>query len=67
MNIIYILPYVIKSDFIKQINQVLINQNQKINRFFNYQEYISKSLLYMNYKNMKKYFPLDYDYFLFKK
>ena len=61
---LYILPYVIKSDFIKQINQVLINQNQKINRFFNYQEYISKSLLYMNYKNMKKYFPLDYDYML---
>ena len=44
------------------LNNHITSKYQKINRFFNYEEYISKSLLYINYKKMKAIFPDEYDY-----
>ena len=51
---LYFLPLKLNPYFISQINKTIINKYQKINRFYNFEEYVSKSLLYMNYKYMKK-------------
>ena len=61
---LYLVPYTIDKNFKKKIKNVIVNKYQKINRFLNFNEYVSKSLLYINYKNMKKIFPLDYDFML---
>ena len=61
---LYLLPYTLNKNFIKKIKIFIVNKYQKINRFFNFNEYVSKSLLYMNYKKMKKIFPLDYNFML---
>ena len=61
---LYKVPYKLGSSFINNINKFIINKFQKINRFFNYQEYLSKSLLYLNYKKIKDKYPLDFDYML---
>ena len=59
---LYILPYIMKDDLKKKISKSIINKYQKINQFFNYKEYSSKSLLYLNYRKMKKLFPILYNY-----
>ena len=61
---LYSTPYSIDMKLKKQINKNIINKNQKINRFYNYKEYVSKSLLYYNYQKFKKKFPNDYNYML---
>ena len=61
---LYIAPYVINNTFKKKIKPFLVNQYHKLNRFFNYEEYSSKSLLYINYKQYEKKYPSDYNYML---
>ena len=61
---LYSTPYSIDMKLKKQINKNIINKYQKINRFYNYKEYVSKSLLYYNYQEFKKKFPNDYNYML---
>ena len=61
---LYILPYDISHKLKNKITNLIINKNQKINRYFNYKEYVSKSLLYLNYRKMQKIFPSDYNYML---
>lgn len=63
-HILYSLPYIISEKLKKEIQKNIINKNQKINRFFNYYEYVSKSLLYLNYKKMMEIFPSEYNYML---
>lgn len=60
--ILYLTPYVLSKTIIKNITKFLSNKYQKINRFFNYKEYVSKSLLYNNYKIFKKKFPEEFNY-----
>ena len=59
---LYKVPYKFGSSFINKIKQFITNKFQKINRFLNYQEYVSKSLLYLNYKKIRDKYPLDFDY-----
>ena len=61
---LYSTPYSIERKLIKNINNNIINKYQKINRFYNYKEYVSKSLLYYNYQELKNKFPNDYNYML---
>ena len=61
---LYILPYSVDIKLKNQITKNIINKYQKINRFFNYFEYVSKSYLYDNYKKMNEIFPNEYDYML---
>lgn len=61
---LYIPPYSITKKWESSLIKYINNKYQKINRFLNYKEYISKSLLYLNYKAMKSIFPSDYDYML---
>ena len=61
---LYIAPYNINYTLEKGINHYFVDKYQKINRFFNYQEYVSKSLLYNNYKELENIFPLDYNFML---
>jgi hypothetical protein len=46
----------------KTIPKYIISEYQKINRYLNYEEFATKSRLYLNYKEMKKLFPFDYNY-----
>jgi hypothetical protein len=46
----------------KTILKFIISEYQKINRYLNYEEYSTKSRLYLNYKEMKKLFPSDYNF-----
>ena len=59
---LYMMPYVINHTLKEKLNNYIINRYQKINRFFNFQEYVSKSLLYINYKKLEKKFPMEYNY-----
>ena len=61
---LYILPYYVSQELRKNIKNHTINKYQKINRFFNYIDYVSKSLIYQNYKKMNDIFPSEYDYML---
>ena len=61
---LYMTTYNIYRKFKKYINNVVNNKYQKINRFYNYNEYVSKSLLYINYKPFHDKFPDDYNYML---
>ena len=61
---LYSTPYSIDMKLKIQINKNIINKKQKINRFYNYKKYVSKSLLYYNYQKLKKKFPNDYNYML---
>lgn len=59
---LYITPYLINKKYENKIKRNLVNRYQKINRFFNNYDYVSKSSLYINYKKMQNFFPDDYDY-----
>ena len=61
---LYILPYSVLRNLRRNITKNIINKYQKINRYFNSFEYVSKSSLYNNYKEMNKIFPEDYNYML---
>ena len=61
---LYMTNYLIDKKFKNKIKNHIVNKYQKINRFFNYRDYISKSLLYKNYIRMKNIFPDDYNYML---
>ena len=61
---LYIPPYSFTSKFLFSLKNHIINKYQKINRFFGFEEYVSKSLLYLNYKKMKDLFPYEYNYML---
>ena len=61
---LYMTTYSIYRKFKKNINNVVNNKYQKINRFYNYNEYVSKSLLYINYKPFHDKFPDDYNFML---
>ena len=61
---LYMTTYSIYRKFKKNIHNVVNNKYQKINRFYNYNEYVSKSLLYINYKPFHDKFPDDYNYML---
>ena len=61
---LYILPYSITRNLRRNITKNIVNKYQKINRYFNSFEYVSKSLLYNNYKKMSEIFPSDYNYML---
>ena len=45
-----------REDWKKTISNYIISDYQKINRYLNYQEYGTKSRLYLNYKEMKNKF-----------
>ena len=64
LNNLYMTPYYINSKFKEGINNFILNKFQKINRFFDYEEYVSKSLIYNNYKRFKDRYPDDYKYLL---
>ena len=53
--IIYLMPY-----SINKINCFVVDKYQKINN--NYKEYVSKSLLYHNYKLLENKFHSEFDY-----
>lgn len=59
---LYILPYIMNENLKKNISKFIISKYQKINMYFNYMDYCSKSLLYFNYAKMQKLFPLEYNY-----
>ena len=61
---LYMTTYMISHRFKNGINTVINNKYQKINRFYNYNEYVSKSLLFINYKPFQEKFPNDYNYML---
>jgi hypothetical protein len=61
---LYLIPYSSSKKLKKAIANSIINKYQKINRYFNFIEYVSKSLLYDNYYNMKEIFPSEYNYML---
>jgi len=61
---IYIMPYSILRNLRRNITKNIVNKYQKINRYFNSFEYVSKSSLYYNYKKMNEIFPDDYNYML---
>ena len=61
---LYITPYNINNTYKSKIINFIIDKYQKINKFFNYKEYASKSLLYINYKKFEDLYPLDYNYML---
>jgi hypothetical protein len=66
MNVdnLYMTKHHIYPKFKREINNVVKDKYQKINRFYNYNEYVSKSLLYINYKPFQDKFPKDYNYML---
>ena len=66
MNVhnLYITSYSITNKIKNNMNKNLISKYQKINRFYNYQEYVSKSLLYDNYKVFEDKYPDEYNYML---
>ena len=59
---IYLTPYTINAKLQNELNNFVIDKYQKINKFYNYREYVSKSLLYKNYKIFKDKFPADFNY-----
>ena len=59
---LYLTPYLTNDSFRININKFIVDKYQKINRFFNYKEYASKSGLYLNYKLLKNKFPSDYNF-----
>ena len=61
---LYILPYSVLRKLRNNIAKTIVNKYQKINRYFNSFEYVSKSSLYDNYKKMNEIFPDDYNYML---
>ena len=61
---LFIPPYNFTDKWAFSVNKYIFSKYQKINRFINYEEYVSKSLLYLNYVEMKAKFPLDYEYML---
>ena len=61
---IYLTPYTINAKFQNELNNYVKDKYQKINKFYNYEEYVSKSLLYKNYKIFKDKFPADFNYML---
>ena len=61
---IYLTPYTINAKFQNELNNYVSDKYQKINKFYNYEEYVSKSLLYRNYKIFKDKFPADFNYML---
>ena len=64
VNNLYMTKYQISKKFAKNMNNVINSKYQKINRFYNFNEYVSKSLLYINYKPFHDKFPNDYNYML---
>ena len=61
---LYIMPYSIMRNLRRNITKNIVNKYQKINRYFNSFEYVSKSSLYINYKKMNEIFPDDYNFML---
>ena len=64
---LYLTPFNIDKEYnieITKITNYITNKYQKINRFFSYEEYTFKSLLYINYKKFKNKFPSDYNFML---
>ena len=61
---LYIMPYSIMRNLRRNITKNIVNKYQKINRYFNSFEYVSKSSLYINYKKMNQIFPDDYNFML---
>lgn len=64
LNNLYMTPYNIKSKYIEGVKNFIVNKYQKINRFFDYEEYVSKSSIYRNYKKFKDRYQDDYNYML---
>ena len=64
VNNLYMTKYEISKIFAKNMNNIINSKYQKINRFYNFYEYVSKSLLYINYKPFHDKFPNDYNYML---
>ena len=64
VNNLYMTKYEISKIFAKNMNNIIKSKYQKINRFYNFDEYVSKSLLYINYKPFHDKFPNDYNYML---
>ena len=66
MNVsnLYSTPYSISYKLKREISQVINSKYQKISRFYSYSEYVSKSLLYINYEIFADKFPSDYNYML---
>ena len=64
VNNLYMTKYEISKIFAKNMNNIINSKYQKINRFYNFDEYVSKSLLYINYKPFHDKFPNDYNYML---
>lgn len=60
LHSLYLTSYKINKKYENNIKDNIVNKYQKINRFFNYYDYVSKYLLYKNYKIMKDLFPYDY-------
>ena len=58
---IYLTPYTINTQLQNELNTFVIDKYQKIKKFYNYKEYVSKSLLYRNYKIFKNKFPSDFN------
>ena len=66
MNVynLYSSPYSIPNKLKREINPVINSKYQKITRFYSYPEYVSKSLLYINYESFANKFPSEYNYML---
>ena len=63
-NNLYMTPYDIKNEYIEGVKHFIANKYQKINRFFDYEEYVSKYSIYCNYKKFNEKYPDDYNYML---
>ena len=64
MNIynLYMTPYSIDDKFKGEMNEFIIDKYQRLNKFYNFEQYVSKSLLYNNYKKFKNKYPNEYNY-----
>ena len=61
-TIIYLMPNSINKKLENELNRFVVDKYQKINMFYNYKEYVSKSLLYHNYKLFENKFHSEFDY-----
>ena len=55
-------PYLSTKKFKNAFRELIIAKYQRINKFYIFEEYVSKSLLYINHKIFKDKFPSDYNY-----
>ena len=56
------MPISINKKLENELNRFVVDKYQKINMFYNYKEYVSKSLLYHNYKLLENKFHSEFDY-----